>query len=62
MNKDVLCLCLNHVVPLLPHLTNQTKDVHLLILLDALKERVQGYERASATHTSTGEGGGHSEN
>ena len=61
MDKDVLCFCLNHEDSLLPHLTNQTKDVHLLILLDALKKRVQGYEYASATHTSTGEGGGQSE-
>lgn len=53
VNKDVLVLCLDHVVPLGAHQCDMAVDVNGLLMLDSLRHGVDHNEAACAAHPST---------
>ena len=55
--ESTLCvpayLCLYHVAAIIAHIFDHLEDVDLFLLLHAIHENVQGYERPSSAHSST---------
>ena len=62
MNQDAAHFCLNHLVPLLPHLKDKIEGVYHSFLLCPLHFNINADQRTSTAHTSTvrerGEEGG----
>lgn len=53
INKDVLLLCLHHVVSLRSHQSHMTINIYRLLLLHTFQHGINHNEAARSTHTST---------
>lgn len=52
INKDVLLLCLHHVVSLRSHQSHMTINIYRLLLLHTLQHGINHNEAARSAHTS----------
>ncbi len=53
INKDVLLLCLHHVVSMRSHQSHVTINIYRLLLLHTLQHGINHNEAARSAHTST---------